>query len=956
MIEKKLKLNKSQKEAVEFENGELLVVAGAGAGKTNVITQRIKHLIEERNVNPNDILALTFTEKAAQEMLNRVDDVMPLGYTEPWVNTFHSFADKILREEGLEIGLDPGYKILSSSEQWLLFRQHLFEFELNYFRPLGNPTKFISAILKLISRAQDEAISADDMLKFSSGVKGNEEEIKRWAELSGVYKKYEEIKIKHSYFDFGDLINWTIRLFNTRSNILEKYQEQFKHILVDEFQDTNYAQYEMVKILFPNQIKNNLQKNRSLLVVGDDSQSIYKFRGAAVSNILEFMKDFPNAKMIKLLQNYRSSQAILDPAYKLIQNNNPDTLESKLGISKKLVSEVDKDGIKPQIFETENLEDEAEFVVRKILEILAEEPSYTYKDFAILARANAHLDPFVMVLRKYGMPYQLVGNRGLYDREEIRDILAMLRVLINPLDSVNLYRVLNIKTLNIPHEVITEMLSQAKYKRVDLWEVLKNHKEESVVIFYERVKNLSESLSKFSPSQFVFFLVNSIEFIKQFIEEETVENQLCIKNLNLFLEISKKFEISYRQENKKIPNVIDFLEHIDLLIEAGDNPAQAEIEDIETINLLTVHASKGLEFSVVFIVNMISGRFPTRNRSELIELPQELIKEYLPSGDAHIQEERRLFYVGMTRAKKYLFMTYAKNYGGSRDSVISGYLKETNLKVEEVPKETLERKNDQVGLFGLESGFRDPAVQKIGEYIPKSFSYSQVSTYQTCALQYKYGYVLRIPSPPNHNLSFGISIHNTLHDFYANLMFGEVSLEKLLEMYEKNWNPLGYVDEEHRRLRFESGKELLKKFWKDNKKLKNKPVALEKSFKLKIDGVPFIGKIDRIDPLIGGGVEIIDYKTGNSKDQKEVDKDDQVSFYAVAAKEALGLNPKKLTLYFVETGEKISTTRTDKQLEEKKLEAKEVMQNIRDGKFQPNPGMHCKWCDYKDICPYAWKG
>ena len=954
MIEKKISLNKSQKEAVEFETGELLVVAGAGAGKTNVITQRIKHLIENRDVNPNDILALTFTEKAAQEMLNRVDDVMPLGYTEPWLNTFHSFADKILREEGLEIGLDPSYKILSSSEQWLLFRKHLFEFELDYFRPLGNPTKFISAILKFISRAQDEAISVGEMTNFAISVKGDKEEIKRWAELSGVYKKYGEIKIKHSYFDFGDLINWTIKLFNTRPNILEKYQKQFKHILVDELQDTNYAQYELVKILFPSGSEN--QENRSLLVVGDDSQSIYKFRGAAVSNILEFMKDFPNTKMIKLLQNYRSSQAILDPAYKLIQNNNPDTLESKLGISKKLVSEVDKGGTKPQIFETENLEDEAEFVVRKILEILAKEPLYTYKDFAILARANAHLDPFVMVLRKYGMPYQLVGNRGLYDREEIRDILAMLRVLINPLDSVNLYRALNIKTLNISHEVIKEMLSQAKYKRIGLWEILKDHKDENITIFYERVKNLSESLSKFSPSQFVFFLVNSIEFIKQFIEEETIENQLCIRNLNLFLEISKKFEVSYRQENKRSPNVIDFLEHIDLLIEAGDNPAQAEIEDIETINLLTVHSSKGLEFPVIFVVNMISGRFPTRNRSELIELPQELIKESLPSGDAHVQEERRLFYVGMTRAKKYLFMTYAKNYGGTRDSTASGYLKETNLKVEEVPKEKLERKNDQVGLFGLESGFRNSAAQKIGDYMPKNFSYSQVSTYQTCALQYKYGYVLRIPSPPNHNLSFGISIHNTLHDFYANLMFGEVSLEKLLELYENNWNPLGYADEEHRRLRFESGKDLLKKFWKDNKKLKNKPIALEKSFKLKIDGVPFIGKIDRIDPLEDGGVEIIDYKTGNVKDQKEVDKDDQVSFYAIAAREALGLNPKKLTLYFVETGEKVSTTRTDKQLEEKKRETKEVMQNIRDGKFQPNPGMHCKWCDYKDICPYAWKG
>src|SRR3989344_2728531 len=458
MIEKKISLNKSQKEAVEFETGELLVVAGAGAGKTNVITQRIKHLIENRDVNPNDILALPFTEKAAQEMLNRVDDVMPLGYTEPWLNTFHSFADKILREEGLEIGLDPSYKILSSSEQWLLFRKHLFEFELDYFRPLGNPTKFISAILKFISRAQDEAISVGEMTNFAISVKGDKEEIKRWAELSGVYKKYGEIKIKHSYFDFGDLINWTIKLFNTRPNILEKYQKQFKHILVDELQDTNYAQYELVKILFPSGSEN--QENRSLLVVGDDSQSIYKFRGAAVSNILEFMKDYPNAQMVTLLRNYRSTQKILDPAYKLIKNNNPDTLESKLGISKELVSEISKSGVDINIFQTETVENEVDLVISKILDILAAEPQYTYKDFAILARANNHLDAFVLALRKRGLPYQLVGNRGLYDRDEVRDVLALLKVIVSPLDGIALYRALNIKTLNISYTTVTQMLSQ----------------------------------------------------------------------------------------------------------------------------------------------------------------------------------------------------------------------------------------------------------------------------------------------------------------------------------------------------------------------------------------------------------------------------------------------------------------------------------------------------------------
>lgn len=316
-----IKLNPEQKKAVEHKTGPILVVAGAGTGKTRVIAQRVKHLIEKEKIEPKEILALTFTEKAAGEMLERVDDVMPLGYEEPWVNTFHSFADRLLRIEGLEIGLDPSFKILSGPEQWILFRKNLFRFNLKYFRPLGNPTKFISAILKFISRLQDENISPKEFEDFAKDFKGDKEERERWLELANTYKTYEELKIENSVMDFGDLIIWTLRLFNERPNLLKKYQKQFKHVMVDEFQDTNHAQYELIKLL----CKKETLDDRSLLVVGDDSQSIYKFRGAAISNILEFMEDYPEAELISLLKNYRSTQEILDPAYKLIQNNNPDT-------------------------------------------------------------------------------------------------------------------------------------------------------------------------------------------------------------------------------------------------------------------------------------------------------------------------------------------------------------------------------------------------------------------------------------------------------------------------------------------------------------------------------------------------------------------------------------------------------------------------------------------------------
>lgn len=946
-------LNPNQQKAVEHLQGPLLVVAGAGTGKTRVITERIKKLIQKDGIHPQQVLALTFTEKAAQEMVDRVADVMPLGYEEPWIYTFHSFCDRILKAEGLEIGLDTSYKILSTPNQWLLFRQNLFKFDLKYYRPLGNPTKFVTAILKFISRLQDENVGPDQLLDYAKNFEGEIDEKARWEELANVYQKYQELKLAKSRLDFGDLILWTLKLFKERPHLLKKYQTQFKHVLVDEFQDTNYSQYELIRLLCPE----TKLKDRSLITVGDDSQSIYKFRGAAVSNILEFMHDYPQAEMITLLENYRSTQPILDASYKLIQNNNPDTLEAKLGISKKLISIAGAKGEKPKALHAQTLEDEVEITIIKILEILAKEPQYTYKDIAILARANNHLDPFILALRKHGLPYQLIGNRGLYDREEIRDVLAFLRVLVNPQDTISLYRVLNVDVLAIPQEEISKMLASARYKKMDLWDEVKESQNEKIQLLYTTIRNYQDQITKSGPVEIVYNFVNSINYVSPYLEKETIEGQLSIKNLDLFLNTVKNFEIDFRSENNEIPTIVDFIDYLDLMIEAGDNPAQAEIEDVETIKLLTVHASKGLEFPAVFMVNLVSDRFPTRERRDTIEIPDELIKETLPVGNEHLQEERRLFYVGMTRAQKYLHLTLAQDYGGKREKNPSGFIAETDLSVEEINLEDLKKENNQTGLFGKESGFREPKLQKITNFDPNFLSYTQISTYQSCALKYKFAYVLSIPTPPNHALSFGSTVHDTLRDFHTKLMFEpNMSYDDLLKIYEKNWQPLGYMNEEHRLQYFENGKRLLKDYYDKNVDMKFKPLAIEKSFNMRIDGTRFYGRIDRIDPMDGGGVEIIDYKTGSAKTQKDVDKDDQVAFYALGAMEALNLRPEKLTMYYVETGERITTTRTLKQLEEKKEEVKEVVKKIKGGIFDASPGMQCEWCDYRNICPYVWKG
>lgn len=307
----------------------------------------------------------------------------------------------------------------------------------------------------------------------------------------------------------------------------------------------------------------------------------------------------------------------------------------------------------------------------------------------------------------------------------------------------------------------------------------------------------------------------------------------------------------------------------------------------------------------------------------------------------------------MTRAKEHLFFTLAKTYGGAREKIPSGFIEEAGISVRDVYPDEAGQK--QLGLFGLESGFRNPKLAKIEGFAPDFVSYSQLRAYKTCPLQYKYRYVLSIPTPPNHALSFGSTVHDTLRDFHTALMFGKVALNELFDMYEKNWQPAGYLDEKHRSLRFESGKKLLEDYWRVHKDVSVKPAALEKSFTVKIDGIKLYGKIDRIDPLSGGKVEIIDYKTGTPMDQEEVDKDDQVTYYAIGAKEGLGLDPGKLTYFFLEGGVRISTERTAKQVGEKKKEVVEIVGKIREGKFAATPGVHCGWCDFKNICPFAQK-
>ncbi len=957
-----LKLNKEQIEAIKFGTGPLLIIAGAGTGKTTVITERIKYLIFSKKAEPSEILALTFTEKAAREMEERVDVAMPYGYTQMWIMTFHSFCDKILRREALHIGLDPRYKLMTEAESVQLLRNNLFKLDLNYFRPLGNPNKFLSGMLQHFSRLQDEDVSPKDYLKW---IKKSDSDFEKWQELAKAYKVYDEIKVKENVMDFGDIIVKTLKLFRDRPNILKEYQKQFKYLLVDEFQDTNFAQNELVKLL--------VGKTGNITVVGDDDQSIYKFRGAAVSNIVQFRKSFSKTKIVVLTKNYRSTQEILDRSYDLIQHNNPDRLEVVENVNKKLTAEkIDPTSPKAsrgeaiEFIHADRVENEADLIAKKISELINQSTNQpiNYKDVAILVRANNHSEPIGRALSRHGIPYQFLGPGRLFKQPEIVDLISYLKVLYNFTDSVAFYRLLSIDHFRITGRELAELGNYARKNNLSLFESAEKIGGESIKNILEIIKKHLDLVKKNTAGQLLYYFLEETGLLQKLLSPESAEAEKRAKNISKLFDKLKSYEADH--EDSSVTAVVDWL---DLSMELGESPLATNEDwtEINAVNILTVHSAKGLEFPVVFIVNLVGQRFPTNERREQIPIPDELIKEVLPVGDYHLEEERRLFYVGMTRAKERLFLTAADYYGeGKREKKLSPFIFEA-LGEKSVASEKWLVASEQLSLLDYKP--HEPPVTSHKPPLQIDYlSYSQIETFQTCPMHYKLKYIYKVPTPPSASQSFGTAMHATFKNFFEEVGRRTKPSDKLLyNLLEKNWIKEGYKTKSHESEFFKKGKLYLSGFLKNGFNPKILPVALEQPFTVPLttnhqspatQPLKIGGKIDRVDVLPDGTIEIIDYKTGaNLPLQKDVDKNLQLSFYALAASkiptEPFDKVPEKikLSLYYLDQQQKLSTTRTVKDLEKAREEIFKVRDEIEKSDFKCSGHMFCQMgCEFSLFC------
>ena len=719
-------LNEEQKEAVTYGDGPVLIIAGAGTGKTTVITQRIAWLILTGRAKPEEILALTFTDKASEEMEERVDKVLPYGYIDLWISTFHSFCERILRDHALDIGLSPNFKLLNQTEQSFLIRQNFERFNLDYYKPLGTPYKFIKSLITHFSRAKDEMVTPKEYLDYAENLKLDEDnsqgdgilkgEKARLKEIAEAYATYQQLLFDNEALDFGDLILQTNELFKKRPQILKKYQQQFKYILVDEFQDTNWAQYELLKLLVgPDQSRDaDPDQNRgsdkgrdkgrhglNLTVVSDDKQAIYRWRGAAYSNIYQLKKDFPQTKIIFLEKNYRSKQEILDLAYKFINQNYVPTkvgMPIRVGIGESLSPELkiflskNLTATRPgeatiELFQGETLEEEVKWVAEKIIKLKSEDSNLSFNDFAILVRTNNQAESFCEILSRAEIPYQFLAKSGLFAKPIVLDIIAYLKLLDNYHESNAFYRILNSPLFveNFTNEDLSSLVYGARKKGISLYEAAKNILLISGVTAegIKQIRRLTSLIEKHtqlaktkSTSEVAYSFLKESGYLN-ILKKRGEEGLKGIEEISWLNQFFKK--ITEFENTTKDKSVHSFIQLINIISETGGTGGDIGLDEQmgpESVKVLTIHSAKGLEFKYVFIVNLVEHQFPTINRSEAISLPDDLIKEIIPEGDIHLQEERRLFYVAITRAKNGLFFTAASNYGGKRKKKISPFLYE----------------------------------------------------------------------------------------------------------------------------------------------------------------------------------------------------------------------------------------------------------------------------------------
>jgi len=965
-------MNEAQRRAITHGDGPLLVIAGAGTGKTRVITERIRYLLEsDASLLGENILGLTFTKKAAGEMKARVVKAVGDRGKDVVLATFHSFCETILKE------VDPNRLPLESVDHWILLRRNLARLKLEKYRRLAEPGQFLSDFIAFFSRCQDELVSSEEYQAFADQLaadleaertsldedtyKERAEQVALQQEIARAYRASEEILRDKRAIAINGSIAEAVALLKSDAKRLRQLRERFKHILVDEFQDTNIAQLELLHLLS--------SEPRNIVVVGDNDQAIYRFRGASFGSFKLFLQRFTNWQegqdstpyRVALTNNYRSTPNILRVATQAIGMN-----EVSAEFPKKVLQPNRPEGEKIRIVEVESAECEATWVADELERLHG--AGRRWRDFAVLYRQHAHRDELVEELSRRKIPF-VISKLSILEHPLVRDVLAYLRLIAFPYDDVACARVLSAPAWHLTAEDLVRIAERAAKKRgTALYDVLQAPQGE--LPFDPSHGSLKELLAFLGEQRKTLRRRTAREILGELVEWLEIPQRAGPqdrKYVNQLAQFAKDWEP--KSETHSLP---EFLEYLDYFEQAGGTLSLEDDAPGDAVQLMTVHGAKGLEFSHVFLLRVNSNAFPARNRAPLFEFPLRLMKEELPQGDFHIQEERRLFYVALTRAQERLTLTTVTEKKNKVPVFIEDILMDPAVKRRDIlqtaPKVKAEKEEKKASvesgekeLFPMSEG--PPRIfTRIAKWAedfhpavpePLKLSSSAIENYRRCPQQYAFSYLWSLREGPRAALSFGSVMHTTIKRFMEQLKKGaKLSFEEVRRIYETEWTSAGYEDEYQEAEYKKDGLEQLKAFHSAMVAEPPEILEQEKGFELPLaNDVILTGRMDQVNGLGRSDVEIVDYKTGKPKKEADARKGLQLSIYALAAKEIFEWNPVRLVFHYLQNNTTQETTRDAKQIGEAEKIVQETAADIRAKQFPPKRGFACRSCAYKLICP-----
>jgi DNA helicase-2/ATP-dependent DNA helicase PcrA len=967
-------LDECQREAIEHVRGPMLVVAGAGTGKTTVLTRRIARLIRDGNARPDEILALTYTDNSAAEMRERVQselrgtDIAGLRTT-----TFHAYGNELLKRN------DRGFGVLDDKDLWIYLRTRLPDLHLNYFVRAANVAQFLDDLLDFMRRCHDELVGPEKYEEYVHRLERgelpiprvtkskdadaitDEEVLGRCLEIASVFKTVERMLQAENLGTFSHMITRGYELLRQDSQLLAHERARARFILVDEFQDANFAQVKILSAL--------AGVERNVFAVGDPDQAIYRFRGASSAAFGLFHRHFEGARLVVLEKNQRSTTPILRCSFALVDRNPPVFAGSGLSnpagqpvyrrsalrsAREERAIEEGKQvpGIPVEIVPLSARDFEAADIVAMIEE--KHRQRCRWADFAVLYRSHLHRDELAVELGERGIPFT-IENMDVMDTSEVRDLLACLGAVDSTADAASLLRVAALPQFKMDPEKIRAAMravprEQREGRQVTLASLLSEIEGGPVVL--DTLRKTREEITRVgarSRSALGIILRNfSLD-----------PDSLLLKALLKFVE---DWENKALTKTGEIGELLNYLQYF----REARGVVCLQSEQRDAVRLMTAHSAKGLEFCHVFIIRATSGSFPSGYKEPLVEFPQELRDtDSVGEGDAkalHDQEERRLFYVAMTRARDSLVL-YGKQ-GVGKDKTPPGFMREmlrdttlNHVRIQRAPREF------QTDLFGHAAP--PPAfVSRTAEWLslPPAFplnrlSATAVENYQVCPLQFKLEREWRIPRDVPAAMQYGAAIHRVLRTYFDSVRLERtLSEEELIDLFQADLGQLVIEDPYQRQLYYDLGVRQLRDFLAAAKRSQApKVLHTEEQFEVRVGNATVAGRIDRIDDLGDGRVAIVDYKTGKPRAQEDADDSLQLSIYAIAAREKWGYQADRLVFYNLEENSAVTTVRGKLELEAARAKVQDVASRIEAGQFDPKTGYHCRMCPYRNLCPATEK-